>query len=205
MMLGHWDSGYTSSLMKFDQPYYFYSNFVDVLTVGLNSLLNPVLYLLRMRELRRVSLWCCRPQQVPSQSHSTNLSSVVIINGFIQIHRCGRIAQLAIILITLPWNRHSLWLSVFSSCRQKIKTRFTWRNAFFFQKLFAFLNLSIFHIIKSVGHFLTGTHTSCIIVWTQNACTKSWKKSFQCLFSVMKANKLWMSRFSLYQVVTFSE
>ena len=52
MMLVHWRSDYTSSLMKFDQPYYFYSNFVEVISVALNSLLNPVLYLYRMRELR---------------------------------------------------------------------------------------------------------------------------------------------------------
>ena len=52
MMLVHWRSDYSSSLMKFDQPYYFYSNFVEVISVALNSLLNPVLYLYRMRELR---------------------------------------------------------------------------------------------------------------------------------------------------------
>ena len=81
MMLRHWDSGYTTSLMNFDHPYYFYSNFVDVLTVALNSLLNPLLYLVRMRELRRASLWCCHSQQVASQSQSTNLSSLVTANG----------------------------------------------------------------------------------------------------------------------------
>ena len=53
MMLAHWSSGYTTNLLKFDQPYYFYSNFVEILSVAINSFLNPVLYLIRMRELRK--------------------------------------------------------------------------------------------------------------------------------------------------------
>ena len=81
MMLRDWDSGYTTSLLDFDHPYYFYSNFVDVLTVALNSLLNPLLYLIRMRELRKASLWCCHSQQLASQSQSTNVSSLVTANG----------------------------------------------------------------------------------------------------------------------------
>ena len=50
MMLAHWSSGYTTNLLKFDQHY---SNFVEILSVALNSFLNPVLYLIRMRELRK--------------------------------------------------------------------------------------------------------------------------------------------------------
>jgi hypothetical protein len=53
LMLTHLQSGYTTSLLNFDHPYYFYFNFVEVLSVALNSLLNPVLYLLRMKELRK--------------------------------------------------------------------------------------------------------------------------------------------------------
>ena len=80
MMLRHWDSGYTSSLMKFDQPYYFYSNFVDVLTVALNSLLNPVLYLWRMRELRKylsptIRIWKGGPEY-PTVSQPSNTNNI---------------------------------------------------------------------------------------------------------------------------------
>ena len=45
---GNWDT----SLYNFDHPYYFFFNFSEVLCVGLNSLLNPILYLVRMKKLR---------------------------------------------------------------------------------------------------------------------------------------------------------
>ena len=78
MMLAHWTSGYTSSLLKFDHPYYFYSNFVEILSVALNSLFNPVLYLLRMRELRKYlspefEVWRGLPQLATASTiQSTN-------------------------------------------------------------------------------------------------------------------------------------
>ena len=76
MMLAHRSSGYTTSLLKFDHPYYFYSNFVEVISVALNSLLNPVLYLCRMRELRKslssqikCKVWIGRSQSPFNQHH----------------------------------------------------------------------------------------------------------------------------------------
>ena len=53
----HHSSGYsTTSLLNFDQPYYFYSNFVEILLVALNSLFKPMLFIWRIKELRNYLL-----------------------------------------------------------------------------------------------------------------------------------------------------
>jgi len=73
LMTSHWISDYSSSLLAWDHPYFFFSNLVEVLCVSLNATLNPCLYLARMRDLRAFLI--CTSAPAPSGTRSTALKS----------------------------------------------------------------------------------------------------------------------------------